>query len=58
MSKQERDYVLGTHDAEIERLGIPPEWAAKMRAEAKAIDENPNAFFITPMVLEIVARKL
>jgi len=49
-------------DINLDRLQeinqITPEWAAKMRAEAKAIDENPNAFFITPMVLEIVARKL
>jgi ubiquinone/menaquinone biosynthesis C-methylase UbiE len=40
---------------ELER--VSDEWAAEVRREFAAADADPNAWFTTPMFLEIVARK-
>jgi hypothetical protein len=33
-------------------------WAETLRADFAALQSNPNALLITPMVLEIIAEKM
>jgi hypothetical protein len=34
------------------------EWADAMQKECAAVETNPNAIVVTPMVLEIIAEKI
>ena len=42
----------------IEMGRIDHEFAQKVRADLASAEKNPNAFMITPLVLEIVAEKM
>ena len=42
----------------LQELGrVTPEWSAEVLREFKEAEANPNAWFTTPMFLEIVARR-
>jgi SAM-dependent methyltransferase len=42
----------------IEQKRLDERFAAKFRADIAAAEKNPNAFMITPLVLEIIAEKI
>ncbi len=45
--------------ARLRELGrVTPEWSAEVLREFKEAEANPNAWFTTPMFLEIVAEKI
>lgn len=49
---------LDVNLARLQQLGrVNAAWAESVRAEFRSAEANPNAFMITPMVLEIVASK-
>ena len=44
--------------ARLQELGrVTPEWGADVLREFKEVEADPEAWFTTPMFLEIVARK-
>ena len=69
-AKGDRDYVLGTHDEELSRLGLQHRvWRptaldcwhrAGITIGSRVLDvgADPNTLMVTPMVLEIIAERL
>ena len=50
------DYVLETHDEEIDRLGVQHlVWRPVMLADFAAADRDRDTVMLTPLVLEIRA---
>ena len=45
-------------DRLIELKRVDPAWVNRVRAEFLAAEHNPNSVMITPLVLEIVARRM
>jgi hypothetical protein len=43
---------------QVEEGRAEPEWADSVRAELRAAEADPASYMITPLVLEIVARRI
>ena len=66
----DQDYVLGTHDEEIARLGLQHRvWRPTVRdcwrragitlgSRVLAAEDDPDSLMITPMMLELIAERV